>query len=117
MVQADKVTCAHCDGGGWMWPNLGVNCPAGSAVSVAGAQAFHRACYGADYYIPCPVCNFDEHKPHPQQDKIDAAKEIQRQSTVSGLGRAIQAVIEFDGSNIVDRWSKDRRKYRFRKNK
>ena len=118
MVQVDqaKLKCSHCDGDGWIWPNLGVNCPAGSVISVAAAQSYFRNCYGADYYIPCHVCNFDEHKPHPQQAKIDAAKAIQRQSVISGF-RAIRAVIEFDGTNIVDRWSETRRKYRFRKDK
>ena len=93
-----------------MWPNLGVNCAAGSVVGVAGAQAHFRAMYGADYYIPCQVCNVDEHKPHPQQDKIDMAREIHKRAASSRLAAGgFPIVVEFDGSCIVNRWNRSER--------
>lgn len=88
-----------------MWPNLGVNCAAGSAIGVAEAQIHFRAMYGADYYIPCQVCNVDEHKPHPQQDKIDMAREIHKRAANS----SVPIIVEFDGSCLVNRWNRSER--------
>lgn len=106
--------CTRCDGSGWMWPNLGVNCPAGAAWSIATNQAMMRQMSGASYYIRCEVCNHDGHKTHPDQDKIDAAKEIDRRSSQSTYHHALM----FDGTNLVDTWDsnlQNPRKYRFRR--
>jgi len=67
--------CSTCDGGGWMWPNLGVNVPAGAVWAVSSAQAMAIQ-HGHNYFVRCQACNSDGHKPHPDQAKIDTAKEI-----------------------------------------
>lgn len=105
--------CSRCDGGGWMWPNLGVNCPAGAAWAIAGSQGRMQQMYGASFYIQCDVCNLDGHKPHPEQDKIDAAKEIDLQASKSDFRHALL----FDGTSLVDTWSATPKKYAYRKSK
>lgn len=108
------MRCFTCDGGGWMWPNLGINCPAGSAVALATGQAMMRQLYGASYYICCEVCNHDGRKPHPEQDKIDAVHEIDRLARQATYRHALM----FDGTNLVDTWDSslgNPRKYQFRK--
>lgn len=77
------MCCSECDGSGWMWPNLGVNIPGGAVMAVASNQAAMRRMFGASYYIRCDVCNSDRSKPHPDQDKIDLATEIDRQAKPS----------------------------------
>ena len=104
--------CTKCDGGGWMWPNLGVNCPAGASWAIATNQAMVRQMSGASYYIRCEVCNHEGQKPHPEQDKIDAAKEIDRQASRATFQHALM----FDGTSLVDTWDSNvnnPRKYRF----
>jgi hypothetical protein len=101
--------CSTCDGGGWMWPNLGVNMPAGAAWSI-GRNPFT----GADYYIQCETCNADCHKPHPDQARIDAAKQIHLNASASPWKHALL----FDGSSLVDTWDANQRsprKYRIRR--
>lgn len=83
-----------------MWPNLGINLPAGAAVSVAAAQA-NAAMFGARYYIRCETCNCDGHKPHPDQDKIDSAAELDRMARQ----QTWKHTVTFDGTSIVDRWN------------
>lgn len=81
-----------------MWPNLGVNMPEGAARSVSGL-----------HYIQCPICNTSGNKPHPDQDKLDTAKEIDE------AGRRWQHALMFDGSSLVDTWDANQlhpRKYR-----
>lgn len=49
--------CPDCNGSGWQWPNLGVNCPAGMAVALSSANG--------PWWIRCEACNKDGAKPMP----------------------------------------------------
>ena len=107
------VQCPTCDGGGWMWPNLGVNVPAGASRSVSLSQAMAIR-QGYNYYVKCQTCNSDGHKPHPDQAKIDMAKEIDE----AGQRSPWKHTLVFDGSSLVDTWGgssqRNPRKYRLR---
>jgi hypothetical protein len=90
-----------------MWPNLGVNCPVGAVHSICASQSHMQLMYGASYYIPCEVCNSDQHKPHPDQAKIDKIR-----ATFSGVDKASSGgdwshALLFDGMNLVDTWNSE----------
>lgn len=96
-----------------MWPNLGVNMPAGAAWSMSSNRLMASP-HGRNYYTACLVCSASGNKPHPDQDKIDIAKEIGESCRLSPWTHAVM----FDGSSLVDTWDANQlhpRKYQVRR--
>lgn len=58
-----EPACRTCCDRGWVWPNLGVNCPAGIAVALSACQTESMRTMGVGYMLPCDKCNADGSKP------------------------------------------------------